>query len=200
VTLEEALGILDAVLATGGGLEEALAGLDSHFRSLLSQGIDLGDAFVARLAGVLDHRSADKGIAILDGLAKLDPVLAQRILIAWGGTTREFGDDLNLRTRQWATALPDGLTFGYDVLLEGTSITTLPDGLKVNGWLDLAGTAIRSLPEGLRVGELDLRGCRLWDGGMPPDTRVGNGIFTDVHPNGISISSWRKAHPNGERG
>ena len=38
-------------------------------------------------------------------------------------------------------------------------ITTLPEGLTVGGWLDLNGTGITSLPEGLTVGgSLDLNG------------------------------------------
>ena len=51
------------------------------------------------------------------------------------------------------TALPEGLTVGGSLDLEGcTGITALPDNLTVGGWLDLRGTGITALPEGLTVG------------------------------------------------
>ena len=59
------------------------------------------------------------------------------------------------------TSLPEGLTVGGSLYLEGgTGITSLPEGLTVCGSLDLEGcTGITSLPEGLTVGDyLDLRG------------------------------------------
>jgi hypothetical protein len=44
--------------------------------------------------------------------------------------------------------LPDGLTVGGSLDLEGTGITSLPDGLTVGGSLYLDGTGITSLPDG----------------------------------------------------
>ena len=49
------------------------------------------------------------------------------------------------------TALPDGLTVGGYLDLEGcTGITALPDGLTVGGDLDLRGTGITALPASIR--------------------------------------------------
>ncbi|MDK9606637.1 hypothetical protein QQF30_18010, partial [Lelliottia sp. V104_15] len=60
------------------------------------------------------------------------------------------------------TALPDGLTVGGWLDLEGTQITALPDGLTVGGWLDLEGTQITALPDGLTVGGgLNLEGTQI---------------------------------------
>ena len=63
--------------------------------------------------------------------------------------------------------MPDGLTVGGYLDLEGTQITSLPDGLTVGGSLDLRGTQITSLPDGLTVGGyLDLRGTQITDTSM----------------------------------
>ena len=59
--------------------------------------------------------------------------------------------DLDLRDTG-ITALPDGLTVGGSLDLEGcTGITALPDGLTVGGSLDLEGcTGITALPASIR--------------------------------------------------
>jgi hypothetical protein len=55
----------------------------------------------------------------------------------------------------------------------------LPKGLEVTGDLHLKGGRLEPLPEGLRVGgNLRLERCG-WDGVLPPDLRVGGGIFRD---------------------
>ena len=75
------------------------------------------------------------------------------------------GGDLDLEGCTGITTLPDGLTVGGDLDLEGcTGITTLPDGLTVGGYLDLCGTGITTLPDGLTVGgSLYLRGTGITD-------------------------------------
>ena len=89
--------------------------------------------------------------------------------------------------------MPEGLTVGGWLDLNGTEITSLPEGLTVGGWLDLRGTEITSLPEGLTVGgDLDLRGtaikrCEkdkvryLQDGDYVPDKYIFcDGILTHI--------------------
>ena len=72
--------------------------------------------------------------------------------------------------------LPDGLSVGGDLCLEGTQITQLPDGLSVGGSLDLRGTQITQLPDGLSVGGyLYLRGTQLTQ--LPDGLSVGERII-----------------------
>jgi hypothetical protein len=60
------------------------------------------------------------------------------------------------------TSLPDNLTVGGSLYLEGAAITSLPDNLTVGGSLNLEGTAITSLPDNLTVGgSLNLRGTAI---------------------------------------
>ena len=58
--------------------------------------------------------------------------------------------------------MPDNLTVGGSLDLEGTQIQSLPDNLTVGGSLYLRGTQIQSLPDNLTVGgSLDLRGTQI---------------------------------------
>ena len=90
------------------------------------------------------------------------------------------------------TVLPDGLTVGGSLDLEGcTGVTVLPDGLTVGGNLYLSGTGITVLPDGLTVGgNLYLRGTgvtdlskvkRLHDGDYVPGRYLyADGILTHI--------------------
>lgn len=49
--------------------------------------------------------------------------------------------------------LPEGLSVGGLLDLEGTGVTELPVGLSVGGDLDLRGTGVTELPVGLSVGD-----------------------------------------------
>ncbi|EPA1082888.1 hypothetical protein ACQZ6X_003390 [Escherichia coli] len=60
--------------------------------------------------------------------------------------------NLDLEDVSGVDALPDNLTVGGWLDLEGTSITALPDNLTVGGRLDLEGTSITALPDNLTVG------------------------------------------------
>ncbi|MDY3570233.1 hypothetical protein [Enterobacter hormaechei] len=81
---------------------------------------------------------------------------------------------LNLYRNKDITALPEGLSVGGGLDLEGTQITALPEGLSVGGWLDLEGTQITALPEGLSVGGgLDLEGTQI-----------------TALPEGLSVGGW----------
>ncbi|MCW2473388.1 hypothetical protein [Candidatus Symbiopectobacterium sp. NZEC151] len=68
--------------------------------------------------------------------------------------------DLSLLGRTDITSLPEGLSVGGSLDLEGTGITSLPEGLpeglSVGGSLYLRGTGITSLPEGLSCESLYL--------------------------------------------
>jgi hypothetical protein len=98
------------------------------------------------------------------------------------------------------TALPERLRVRGDLNLMRTRITALPKGLEVGGFLRLRSSAMVSLPAGLRVdGSLNLRDCSAWDGRIPSDAKVGAGVYSDLHPNGVALGTWRKLHPRGER-
>jgi len=72
-------------------------------------------------------------------------------------------------------SLPEGLSVGGSLDLEGTQITSLPEGLSVGGSLDLRGTQITSLPEGLSVGgSLYLRGTQITS--LPEGLSVGGSL------------------------
>jgi hypothetical protein len=117
--------------------------------------------------------------------------------------------------------LPPGLEVGRNLFLANSDVVTLPDGLRVGGSLTLTKTPIATLPVGLTVGEhllldgalrlrrlperlrvgsgLMLLGCASWDGTFPADLWVGEMVFTDAHPHGITLAAWRAAYPYGER-
>jgi hypothetical protein len=104
--------------------------------------------------------------------------------------------------------LPRGLAFEESLNLERTvHIQTLPEGLTIGTHLELQGSRIERLPQGLVVGSLlDLRGCHHWDGQIPLDAQIGS-LRTDRHPNarepgtcvGITLEEWRMLHPQGEK-
>ena len=53
---------------------------------------------------------------------------------------------------EFYTSLPDNLTVGGSLDLEGTAIAALPDNLTIGGSLYLRGTAITALPDNLTIG------------------------------------------------
>ena len=70
--------------------------------------------------------------------------------------------NLNLYNRKDITELPNNLTVGGYLDLQGTAIASLPDNLTVGGCLALRNTAITSLPNNLTVGGyLDLRNTKI---------------------------------------
>ena len=89
------------------------------------------------------------------------------------------------------TALPEGLSVGRSLYLRGTQITALPEGLNVGGYLDLRGTQITALPEGLSVGRsLYLRGTQIT--ALPEGLSVGGyldleGTQITALPEGLSV-------------
>jgi hypothetical protein len=68
------------------------------------------------------------------------------------------------------TQLPDNLSVGGSLYLRGTGITQLPDNLSVGGYLDLRGTGITQLPEGLTCDGIKSHGLcfsyNVKDGGL----------------------------------
>jgi hypothetical protein len=63
---------------------------------------------------------------------------------------------------QQGESLPENLSVGGYLYLEGTQITSLPENLSVGGSLYLEGTQITSLPGNLSVGGyLDLEGTQI---------------------------------------
>jgi hypothetical protein len=66
--------------------------------------------------------------------------------------------------------------------------------------LDLRLPWLRQVPGGIVVDEaLLLQGAIEWDGQLPADLHVGYLVFTDAHPQGVSLKNWRRLHPRGER-
>jgi len=80
--------------------------------------------------------------------------------------------------KKFYPALPDNLTVGGSLYLEGTGITALPDNLTVGGYLDLEGTGITALPDNLTVGGyLDLRGTGIT--ALPDNLTVGGSLYLE---------------------
>jgi len=74
------------------------------------------------------------------------------------------------------TQLPDNLSVGGSLDLDGTGITQLPDNLSVGGSLDLRGTGITQLPDNLSVGgSLYLRGTGITQ--LPDNLSVGGSLY-----------------------
>ncbi len=92
-------------------------------------------------------------------------------------------NSLSLLRRTDITSLPDNLSVGGSLDLEGTGITSLPDNLSVGGYLDLEGTGITSLPDNLSVGGyLDLEGTGITS--LPDNLSVGG--YLDLRGTGIT--------------
>ncbi|WP_051983882.1 hypothetical protein [Pectobacterium wasabiae] len=91
--------------------------------------------------------------------------------------------DLSLLGRTDITSLPENLSVGGYLDLEGTGITSLPENLSVGGSLYLRGTGITSLPENLSVGgSLYLRGTGITS--LPENLSVGG--YLDLEGTGIT--------------
>jgi hypothetical protein len=157
-----------------------------------------------------DRDNIFHALIIFGRIGKGDPLGACAALNAYL-TDRELDAGVNLGGSRWVTHLPDTLRRVGDLDLQSTSITALPANLKVID-LRLGASLIRSLPKGLEVDSmLDLRHCAAWDGRIPEDARVGEGlrrpgappahqrVFTDRHFAGITLAAWRRLHPQGER-
>ena len=116
-----------------------------------------------------------------------------------------YSGDLDLDDVTGITSLPNGLTVGGYLYLQGTGITSLPNGLTVGGPLYLedctgitsllegltvggsiylSGTSITLLPDGLTVGcDLDLKDCTGITS-LPDDLTVGG--YLDLRGTGIT--------------
>jgi hypothetical protein len=183
---------LDALLATGAGVGEALGHVAATFGP---------DAVRHRLAEVLRGTPTALATAFLDDVACGDADLAQWGLARWlEGRNRRVGADLDLQGRAWVTALPLGLVVEGRLWLQDGCLAGLPGGLQVKGDLWLMDTPLAVLPDDLKVGgRLDMGGCRSWDGRIPRDAKVKGRVFTDAHRNGIPLKEWHRLHPHGER-
>jgi hypothetical protein len=138
----------------------------------------------------------------------------------WVGKSLHLRDCVNLDRlpdRLWVTgslalsgtqvtAIPDGAVVGKSLMLSGCPIVSLPDGLVLgvkgdrNGNLDLNHTPIVTLPKRMFLsGNLELRGCLAWDGRISKGVQVGEMVYTDAHPGGVRLATWRADHPTGER-
>jgi hypothetical protein len=122
------------------------------------------------------------------------------------GRAPDLPEGFNVRGDMWLlfaeiASMPRGLVVGGNLNLAHTPLERLPRGLFVGGYLNLHGSGIRTLPTDLRVGEtLTLTGCQAWDGRIPKAARLGEWVYTDMHPNGVRLDEWRELHPRGERG
>jgi hypothetical protein len=124
-----------------------------------------GDTLVA-MPGAIGKHLPDFANGILNA------AMANGSLVPW---SLEISMGIDPRMRSWVTHLDPDLT--------------------AEGHLVLAGSRIRELPQGLRThGAICLNDCKYWDGIVPPDTRIGNLLFTDVHRYGIGLEAWREAH------
>jgi hypothetical protein len=161
-SLQEAT--LDALLATGASLDEALG--------LLAQAHGVA-AVLPRLMALPDLASplrngTHRGLEALRVVGATSPDLALAGLGAfldrWGG--RPINGSLWLGACAWAVALPAGLVLD-DALscsldLDDSGIVALPEGLKVGGSLSAERTALTAVPEGTEVGgNLMLRASRI---------------------------------------
>ena len=85
------------------------------------------------------------------------------------------------------TSLPDNLSVGGSLYLQGTAITSLPDNLSVGGYLYLQGTAITSLPDNLSVGDsLYLQGTAITS--LPDNLSVGG--YLDLRGTAITGAQY----------
>jgi hypothetical protein len=207
--------LLAAFLATGAEPQEGLALVAQALGAqaalpLLAEWLRQGGAW----------RGVRWTLSSLDCIAELRPDLAQAGLSAWGAEwvnaegSLLAGSEFRFNDRTWITALPEGLRVaghldlagtglmalpssldvGGNLWLNETPLTRLPDGFAVRGHLGLRGCrSLVALPQGLDVGDdLFLEGCAAWDGVIPPDAQVGNRIFSDRTPLGLSLPSWRR--------
>jgi hypothetical protein len=205
-TREPEMGaFLDAIFATGAGIDEALRlathayGHDAAFRAAalphLLQALHQG------------HRWLRNGplADILAAVGAVDPELAQLGLDAWAKGRTVVGDlDLSgVPVTRWPKGLKVVGDGGEDPVLnlKDTRIARLPDGFHSAGCLWLDRTSLVSLPHGLWVGgSLSLQNCPEWDGLIPDGTYVRYWVQTDRHPaSGIPLEDWRALHPKGER-
>jgi hypothetical protein len=195
VGAEDLPAFLDAVRATGASLGEAL-GLAAQAQGLdviLPMLLESRERYAEGL-----KRTSPETTTLLDGIATVDPALAQAALLeAFQGYQHDTY--LNLNDRPWVTALPEGFSTGGFLGLKDTGIQALPAGLVVRGVLYLGRTPLVTLPPGLQVFRLDLLECDRWDGKLPEDLVVAYEVRTDAHSEGIALRDWRKLHPEGER-
>jgi hypothetical protein len=76
-------------------------------------------------------------------------------------------------------------------------LTSLPDGLRVYQDLDVSQSGLVALPKRLDASRLHVWGCLHWDGQVPKGSKLWK-LHTDGHPFGVTLSVWRKHHPQGE--
>lgn len=155
----------------------------------------------------------------IDNVGKTEPDVARLLLddAFRSGTMREWDlerwderreDDvpvsgLHFDRATWIVDLRGPLTVDGTLAMEACSgLKSLPCGLTVSGSLLLNECcALVSLPTGMVVGSnLQLNDCPAWDGKIPADAIICGNVITDGEPDGVSLSEWRKAHPDGERG
>jgi hypothetical protein len=198
-------GLMAAVMAYGGSMSEAVGAVATTY------GWDGTWPVLKRIAEInpkgFVNQEALKTIA--EGVGTVDPDMADRAVTKLlEGRTINFHPQAGwncdiLKGRGWLKAIPKGVScHGSFYLNLCVGLESIGDGLRVTGGrLDLHGcSSLRSLPRGLHVaGELDLRGCDVWDGVIPEEVVIHKQIRTDRHPNGIFLDAWRKRHPQGEK-
>jgi hypothetical protein len=209
-------GVLEVLLASGASFREAcdlVAEADP-------EGVNaVVNAHLARrpFEGFLDFAGCSWLTSLPDGLVVEGSLLLDGTALTTLPSGLKVKDRLSLK---WATlaclpidlvvcdldlahsrvALPEGLRVGRFLNFWKAKITTLPDRLWVGGSLDLDETPIQALPEGLFVGgRLDMRNCHRWDGQVPEDAQIVEGIRTDREPDGIVLEDWHLLNPRGER-
>jgi hypothetical protein len=138
----DAAAALQALLATGldpeADLPDVLRMLTGGLRpeAWVSAREALADCIGGLLTPLLDSsglQGQPKGYhrrvpGLLDRIAELDPDLAQATLMAWGRGLAVPGT-LDLSGRAWVTAIPEGLSCGWWLVLDGCrNLKTLPAG------------------------------------------------------------------------
>lgn len=118
-------------------------------------------------------------------VGKVNPQLADRLFfeaVKTGNVPKWMGSDgISWHETDWLTRLPDGIEARSLFLNRNVNLKSLPGGMR------------------LVDGSLDMTGCVSWDGIIPEDAVIGFKVYTDLHPEGITLDEWRRLHPNGER-
>jgi hypothetical protein len=158
------------------------------------------DGVLRYLEECLPNEPPALAVPLLDGIASVDPALAQAGLKAWGmAPVSNFGDpgarrEVDLTGRPWVTSLPDGFTVDGILTLDGLpGLTELPPGLTGPSVSAKDCLNLLKVGPGIEIfSRLELDGCRnltaLPDGLVAPslDLNLGHTGLTRL-PAGLAV-------------
>ena len=188
-------GLLLALLATGPDIERGLAdtlrmiadGLDPAVwvaarPSLAAQIAPMLTPLTDRESGMIQPLGYGRRVPVLlDRVAEIDPDLAQATLMVWGKGLKTEGS-LDLSNRTWVTAVPEDMSIGWWLMLDGCrNLKSVGGNLRVEKSLCLRGCeALEKLPDGVSVGM-----CMFLDGCVSLTSIGKRTVVQNVHPTGV---------------